>query len=54
MQARFNPAEWKAEVDRAYGDLAAIEKDLELIKQRGGGALDDNIEECRRHTELIV
>jgi hypothetical protein len=31
--------------------LVGIEKDLELIKQRGG---DDDIEECRRHCELIV
>lgn len=46
--------EWKAEVDHVYSDLVAIEKDLELIKQRGGGSLDDEIEDCRRHNELIV
>ena len=28
---------------------------MELIKtQGGGGGLDEDIEECRRHTELIV
>lgn len=35
-------------------DLVEIEKDLELIKQRGGGSIDDDIEDCRRHTEMIV
>ena len=39
-----------------YMDLVNIEKDLELIKTRGGGAslLDDDVEECRRHIELII
>lgn len=41
-------------MDRVYPEIVAIEKDLELIKQRGGGSLDEEIEECRRHTELIV
>ena len=36
---------------RVYSDLVDIEKDLELIKQRGG---DDDIEEGRRQCELIV
>jgi hypothetical protein len=54
LEARFDPVEWKAEVDHVYSDLVAIEKDLELIKQRGGSSLDDDIEDCRRHNELIV
>ena len=37
-----------------YPDILTIEKDLELIQQRGAGSLDEDIEECRRHTELIV
>ena len=38
-----------------YGQLVSMEKDLELIKTQGGsGGLDEDIEECRRHTELIV
>ena len=36
-------------------DLIMIEKDIELMKQRGvGSVLDEDIEECKRHTELIV
>lgn len=54
LEARFDPVEWKAEVDTVYMDLVGIEKDLELIKQGGGGALNDDIEECRRHTEMII
>ena len=52
LEARFDPVEWKAEVNHVYSDLVQIEKDLELIKQ--GGLLDDDIEECRRHIELII
>ncbi len=46
--------EWKVEVDRVFMDLVAIEKDLELIKQRGGRSLTEDIEECKRHTEMIM
>ena len=47
--------EWKQEVDRIEMDLVMIEKEIELMRQRGVGAeLDEDIEECRRHTELIV
>ena len=35
-------------------DLIMIEKEIELMRQRGAGDLDEDIEECRRHTELIV
>ena len=32
-----------------------IEKEMELMRERGvGSGLDEDIEECRRHTELIV
>ena len=44
-------------MDRVYGDLDAIERDIELSKQRGqfaGGNYDDDVEECRRHIELII
>lgn len=54
LEARFDPVEWKAEVDKVYMDLVGIEKDLELIKQRGGGSITEDIEECRRHTEMII
>lgn len=32
LEARFDPVEWKAEVNHVYSDLVAIEKDLDLIK----------------------
>ena len=35
-------------------DLVNIEKDLEVLKTRGSGELDDDIEECRRHIEMII
>lgn len=35
-------------------DLLAIEKDIELQRQRGQGLLDDDIEEHRRHLEMII
>lgn len=54
LEARFDPITWKNEVERAYPEILTIEKDIELIKQRGAGSLDEDIEECRRHTELIV
>lgn len=55
IEARYDPLEWKQEVERIEGDLRMIEKDIELMKQRGvGGGLDEDVEECRRHTELIV
>lgn len=55
IEARFDPVDWKQEVDRVYLDLANIEKEIELIKTQGGNSLDDQgIEDCRRHCELIV
>ena len=55
IEAKFDPLEWKQEVDRVYMELVNIEKDLELIKTRGGGSLlDEDIEEGRRHIELII
>ena len=57
IEAKCDPLEWKQEIDRVYTDLINIEKDMELIKtgQAGGGSLlDEDIEECRRHTELII
>ena len=32
IEARFDPLEWKQEVDRVFLDLANIEKELEVIK----------------------
>ncbi len=31
-----------------------LEKDIEIIRQRGSGDQTDDVEECRRHIELIV
>ncbi len=54
IQAKIDPDEWKREVERVYQDLDNIEKDVLLIRQRGTGELSDDIEECRRHIELII
>ena len=37
-----------------YANLHAIEKEIELSKERGAGILDEDIEEHRRHLELII
>jgi len=50
--ARFDPVDWRAELDRVYFDLAAIEKDI-LIVDGYGGVLPEAIEECRRHYDMI-
>ena len=55
IEAKCDPLEWKQEVERLEVDLMMMHKEIELIAQRGtGGALGEDIEECRRHTELIV
>lgn len=55
IEAKCDPLEWKHEVDRIENDLIMIEKEIELMRQRGVGAeLDEDVEECRKHTELIV
>lgn len=54
IEAKVDAVEWRAELDRVYYDLVEIEKDLEVLKMRGAGDLDDDIEECRRHVDLIV
>lgn len=55
IEAKCDPLEWKQEVERIEVDLMMMHKEIELIAQRGaGGTLGEDIEECRRHTELIV
>jgi hypothetical protein len=56
LMGRIDPIEWKAEIDRVYSEMINIEKDMELIKMRGGGlgGDDEDIEQCRKHIELIV
>jgi hypothetical protein len=41
-------------MERVYQDLDGIEKDIELSRMRGMGTFTDDIEECRRHIELII
>lgn len=50
--ARFDPVDWRTELDRVYGELVSIEKDTQL-NNGVGGALPEEIEECRRHYDLI-
>lgn len=50
--ARFDPVDWRAELDRVYGELVSIEKDIQLVNGYGG-VLPEEIEECRRHYDLI-
>lgn len=54
LEARLDPLEWRIEVEAVYKDLLGIEKDLELQRQRGNGIMDDEIEEHRRHLEMII
>jgi len=62
LEGKIDPSEWKKEIDRMYQDLDNIEKEIELSKQRGTagiqgvnlGSIDQGLEECRRHIELIV
>jgi hypothetical protein len=54
LEGKIDPEEWRKEVERVYKDLDNIERDIELIKTRGSGVLSDEIEECRRHIELII
>ena len=42
-------------MERVYQDLDGIERDIVLSRQRGtGGGFADDVEECRRHIELII
>lgn len=50
--ARFDAVDWRAELDRVYMELASIEKDTQLVNGYGG-VLPEQIEECRRHYDLI-
>jgi hypothetical protein len=50
--ARFDPVDWRTELDRVYGELVSIEKDIQLANGMGG-SLPEEIEECRRHYDLI-
>lgn len=53
LEGKIDPIEWRKELDRVEGDLENIEKDIELGKLRGQVG-DDDIEECRRHIEVII
>ena len=54
IEGKIDPQEWRRELDRVYQDLDNIEKDLQLINLRGQNDMTDDVEECRRHIELIV
>ena len=54
LYARLDPLEWRIEVDAVERELLGIEKEIELQRQRGHGLLDDEIEEHRRHLEMII
>ena len=61
LEGRIDPGDWKKEMERVYLDLDNIEKEIELGRQRGGNPLvgglssfELEVEECRRHIELIV
>ena len=53
MEARFDPVDWRNELDRVYMDLVAVEKDVQLMIGQGSGDLPEEIEEARRHYDLI-
>jgi len=52
LETKIDPLEWKQEIDRVYKDLLNIEKEVEILKNQGGD--DAELEECRRHIELII
>lgn len=60
LEGKIDPLEWRKEIDRVYLDLDNIDKEIELSRQRGvmspgGNAYQyDDVEECRRHIELII
>jgi len=55
LEAKIDPIEWRKEIDRVEVELDNIEKQIELNRQRGTGAgVIEEVEECRRHIELIV
>ena len=54
IEAKTDPVEWHREVENLEGALRAVSKDIELAKERGRGALGDEIEEHRRHVDLII
>ena len=41
IEARFDPVEWRHEVDAVYKDLVNIQKDIDLARQRGGGEVSE-------------
>jgi hypothetical protein len=57
LEAKIDPLEWRREIERVEVELYNIDKEIELNKQRGVGGTGSHIEEmeeCRRHIELIV
>ena len=52
LEGKIDPLEWKKELDRVFGDLDNIEKEIEVNRMRGtsiGKFQYDDLEECRRH-----
>lgn len=49
----MDAVEWRTEVERVYQELVEVEKEVELTKNQGTG-LSEEIEEFRRHTDLIM
>ena len=52
LEARVDPLEWKQEIDRVYGDLDNIHKEIVVLKKQGDTGYE--FEEGRRHIELII
>lgn len=52
IEARFDPVDWRAELDRVDVDLNEVEKDVQLAFGYSG-ALPEEIEECKRHYDMI-
>ena len=63
IEGKIDPTKWREEIDKVYGELDNIEKEIELNRQRGNiiggnslarGSLELEVEEYRRHIELII
>lgn len=53
LETKIDPLDWRQEVEKVYGHLQNIEKELEIIIKQGSEN-DDEFDEFRRHLELVI
>lgn len=52
LEGKIDPIDWLKELDRVDGELDGIQKEIDLNRLRGTDF--EELEECRRHLELVV